>query len=333
MDVQRTKAGRRCEMSEIKIIDMKPETGEFKKEIISGLKKTPKEINPKFFYDEKGSMLFERITETEEYYPTRTEREILENNIEEICTYFKDGSALFEYGSGGSKKTQIILDHCKQIKAYVPMDISISALQYSSQHVAALYPSLNVIPICVDYTRPFEIPFLDLEGNIIAIFLGSSIGNFEPKTTSRFLRTCTEMLGPEDRILIGVDLKKDKTVLERAYNDSEGITAEFNLNLIDRINREFELNLNKSDFKHIAFYNEENGRIEMHIEVRRDMNINLDGNNIYFREGELIHTENSYKYDVNEFNNLAKKNHLEVEKIWIDQRKYFSLFLIGTEIR
>jgi dimethylhistidine N-methyltransferase len=316
-------------VSEIKIIDMKPETGEFKKEIIEGLKKNPKEINPKFFYDEKGSMLFEKITETKEYYPTRTERKILEDNIGEICTYFKEGSALFEYGSGGSKKTQIILNHCKQIKAYVPMDISISALQYSSHNIAAMYPSLNVVPMCVDYTKPFKIPFLDLEGNIIAIFLGSSIGNFEPETTSRFLQTCTEMLGPEDGVLVGVDLKKDKQVLEKAYNDSESITAEFNLNLIDRINREFRLNLDKSDFKHVAFYNEKKGRIEMHIEAGRDIILDLDGNKILLKKGERIHTENSYKYDIDEFTSLAVKNHLKVRKIWKDNNNYFALFLIG----
>ncbi len=316
-------------MSEIKIIDMKPETGEFKKEIIEGLKKNPKEINPKFFYDEKGSMLFEKITETKEYYPTRTERKILVDNIGEICTYFKEGSALFEYGSGGSKKTQIILNHCKQIKAYVPMDISISALQYSSHNIAAMYPSLNVVPMCVDYTKPFKIPFLDLEGNIIAIFLGSSIGNFEPETTSRFLQTCIEMLGPEDGVLVGVDLKKDKQVLEKAYNDSESITAEFNLNLIDRINREFRLNLDKSDFKHVAFYNEKKGRIEMHIEAGRDIILDLDGNKILLKKGERIHTENSYKYDIDEFTSLAVRNHLKVRKIWKDNNNYFALFLIG----
>lgn len=317
-------------MNEIKIIDMKPETGEFKREIIEGLKQNPKEINPKFFYDEKGSLLFEKITETEEYYPTRIEREILESNIDEICSYFKKGSALFEYGSGGSKKTRIILNHCKQIKAYVPMDISLSALQYSSQHIARLYPKMNVVPICVDYTKPFRIPFLDLEGNIIAIFLGSSIGNFEPETTSRFLKTCTEMLGPEDGILIGVDLKKDKQILEKAYNDSEGITAEFNLNLIDRINKEFGINLDKSNFKHVAFYNKDKGRIEMHIEVKEDITLNLDGNLIKLRKGELIHTENSYKYDIEEFTKITLKNELKVRKLWTDRNRYFSLFLIGN---
>jgi uncharacterized SAM-dependent methyltransferase len=137
------------------------------------------------------------------------------------------------------------------------------------------------------------------------------------------------MLGPEDGVLVGVDLKKDKQVLEKAYNDSESITAEFNLNLIDRISREFGLNLDKSDFKHVAFYNEKKGRIEMHIEAGRDIILDLDGNKILLKKGERIHTENSYKYDIDEFTSLAVMNHLKVRKIWKDKNNYFALFLIG----
>ncbi|MHB1623522.1 MAG: L-histidine N(alpha)-methyltransferase [Cuniculiplasma sp.] len=311
----------------IKIIDKKPKKSSFKEEILDGLKKKPKRINPKFFYDEEGSKLFEEITETEEYYPTRTERGILEKNIDEICTYFGMGSALFEYGSGGSRKTMIILDHCKQIKAYVPMDISKTALEASAEKLSSRYGYLNVLPICVDYTKPFDIPFLDLEGNIIAIFLGSSIGNFEPETASQFLWNTMKNLGPEDGLLIGVDLKKEISVLERAYNDRKGVTEKFNLNLIDRINREFKINVKKSDFKHMAYYNVEKGRIEMHIEVLQEMDLDLMGTLIHFNQGERIHTENSYKYTREEFVELAKRNALEMIKYWTDEKNYFCIFL------
>ena len=312
----------------LKIVDMKPKVAHFREEIVQGLLKTPKQISPKFFYDPTGSELFDRITTLEEYYPTRKERMILRDNIGEICSLFLNGSALVEYGSGGSSKTMEILDHCHGISTYVPLDISASQLEETSKRLSEKYPHLNILALCVDYTTRFEIPFLQLTGNIIALFLGSTIGNFEPEEASAFLWNVMDMIGPEDRVIIGVDLKKDPSILEAAYNDSQGVTALFNLNLINRINREFGTSLDTSSFSHVAFYNRKVGRIEMHLEVLKDMEVILDGNLIKFNRGELIHTENSYKYDPDEFEKLANRNNLYMEKVWKDQDGYFGLFLL-----
>ncbi len=312
----------------LRILDMKPRVTQFREEIIRGLLKSPKEISPKFFYDATGSKIFDQITTLDEYYLTRTERMILRENIGEICTLFKNGSALVEYGSGGSSKTMEILDHCKGITTYVPLDISAVQLEESSRRLLDHYPYLNIVALCVDYTSHFEIPFLDLTGNIIAMFLGSSIGNFEPEDASAFLWNAMDMLGPEDGLIVGVDLKKDQSVLEAAYNDSKGVTAAFNLNLITRIRKEFNVDINEDDFRHVAFYNREKGRIEMHLEVLKDFSLELDGNHIEFRKGELIHTENSYKYDRKEFEEMANRNRLSLERVWTDSMEYFALFFL-----
>ncbi|WP_393971297.1 L-histidine N(alpha)-methyltransferase [Oxyplasma meridianum] len=312
----------------LRIIDMKPKIAHFREEIVLGLLKTPKQISPKFFYDKTGSELFNRITTLEEYYLTRKERMIIKDNIAEICRLFQNGSALVEYGSGGSSKTMEILDHCHGISTYVPLDISASQLEETAKRLSEKYPHLNIVALCVDYTTRFEIPFLQLTGNIIALFLGSTIGNFEPEEASAFLWNVMDMMGPEDGIVIGVDLKKDPSVLEAAYNDSEGVTAQFNLNLITRINREFGTSLDVSSFSHVAFYNRKVGRIEMHLEVMKEMEVMLDGNLIKFNKGELIHTENSYKYDIEEFEKLARRNHLSLERVWKDPQDYFGLFLL-----
>jgi dimethylhistidine N-methyltransferase len=312
----------------LEIVDMKPELTSFLDEVFQGLTKVPKEINPKYFYDSEGSKLFEEITELQEYYPTRTEKEILLDHIDEINGLFQGSGALFEYGSGGSKKTRIILDYCKSIIAYVPMDISKTQLEESSRDLLKKYPDLKIVAICVDYTKPFEIPFLEINGNIVAIFLGSSIGNFEPDKASQFLWNAMEMLGPDDRILIGFDLIKNKEVLEAAYNDKKGITAKFNLNLIKRINMELGTNLNLTNFKHVAFYNRIENRIEMHLQVLKDCSCVVNGKQIYFKKGELIHTENSYKYSIEGINKLANQNNLITEKYWTDKNNYFSIFCL-----
>jgi len=312
----------------LRIVDMKPKMSQFREDIIKGLLQEPKEISPKFFYDKTGSELFDQITTLDEYYPTRTEKMILKSNINEICSLFQDGSALVEYGSGGSSKTIEMLDHCKGISTYVPLDISAAKLEETARKLSERYPHLSIVALCVDYTSKFEIPFLDLTGNIIALFLGSTIGNFEPEDASAFLWNVMDMLGPEDGVIIGVDLKKDPAVLEAAYNDSKGITARFNLNLIRRIADEFGVDLNTDDFAHIAFYNRKSGRIEMHLEALKDMAVTLDGNLIKFRKGEVIHTENSYKYDPHEFEKIANRNNLSLEKVWKDPDEYFGLFLL-----
>ena len=309
-------------------VDLKPEQRSFRDEVIAGLSGKQKRISPKFFYDEEGSKLFNAITRLEEYYPTRTEASILNAHREEICNLFSDHGALFEYGSGGSFKTEILLDSCKRIDTYVPIDISSFYLEQSSKKLLVKYPSLKIISIALDYSGDFTIPMLDLSGNIVAIFLGSSLGNFEPEVSKTFMWNAMENLDEKDRLLVGVDLVKDKDVLERAYNDKSGVTAAFNLNLLKRIRRELRSDINPEDFEHYAFYNDEMNRIEMHLRAKKDIHFSVDQVKITMKKGETIHTENSYKYSVDQFTELARQNHLEIKHMWCDAKNYFAIFVL-----
>ncbi len=309
-------------------IDMKPELKSFREEVIRGLQEKQKCINPKFFYDEEGSRLFNAITELAEYYPTRTEASILLDHIEKICGLFDKRGALFEFGSGGSIKTEIILNSCKNINTYVPMDISTYYLKHSSLKLLDKYPSLKITSIAIDYSVDFTIPMIDISGNIVAIFLGSSFGNFEPPIAKRFLWNAMENLDQKDRLLVGVDLIKDRNILERAYNDSHGVTAAFNLNVLKRIKTELHSDIDPKLFEHFSFYNDSLNRIEMHLRAREDMEFSIEGISIKMKKGETIHTENSYKYSIKQFTEMSRENGLEIEYLWTDSKKYFAIFVM-----
>lgn len=294
-------------------------------EVKEGLAKSPKKLPSKLFYDEKGSKLFEQITRLDEYYLTRAEKEILEDNIEEIADVIGSNVMLVELGSGSSKKTRLLLGHLTDLSAYVPVDISEEYLIKVISRLRMDYPRTSIIPIFADYTDHFKLPNIsgDYEKQVV-FFPGSTIGNFRPKEAHSFFDNLASLTDDNSGMLIGVDLKKDKKVLEAAYNDSEEITAEFNKNMLTRLNRDLRADFDPNNFSHRAFYNEAEGRIEMHLVSEAAQEVTIDGDQFYFEEGESIHTENSYKYTVAEFEKLVS-NWYSVEKVWTDEKDYFSV--------
>jgi dimethylhistidine N-methyltransferase len=305
-------------------------TDHFKHEVLQGLQRTPKRLHPKFFYDERGSELFERICATNEYYPTRTETQILRQYVDEISNSLGPDCLLFEFGSGSSTKTKILLDRIGDLAAYLPIDISGPFLMRASERLRINYPRLTIIPVCADFTGPIILPELMIPpARTRAGFLpGSTIGNFIPEDACRFLSHIAELLGAGGQLLIGVDLVKDTQVLEAAYNDSEGVTAQFNLNVLHRIRSELNAKLEPTDFEHRAFFNENESRIEMHLLSRKEQALEIDGQVIHFRANESIHTENSYKYTPERFDELASHAGFEVMKLWTDPHQYFGVFLL-----
>ena len=283
-----------------------PAGDSFAADVIAGLRAEPKSVPPKYFYDLAGSALFERITRLPEYYPTRCEIGILEDNAPAIASMFPPGCALIEFGSGSSRKARILLSAAATVEAYVPVDISGDFLQQDLTQLKRDLPHLTVHPLVEDFTRPFAIP-PDLAAlPRVGFFPGSTIGNFEPEEAARFLRHIGAVLGPGSLLVVGIDLVKDEATLNRAYNDAEGVTAKFNLNLLARIDRELDADFDLAAFEHRAFFNREFSRIEMHLVSTRRQQVHINGVTIDFRAGETIHTENSYKYTVESFRAMAR---------------------------
>src|SRR6516162_5860513 len=286
--------------------DLAPGEESFRDAVLNGLGRAPKSIPCKFFYDARGSALFEAICRLPEYYLTRTEIAILEQNAAAIAAQISPHSRLIEFGSGASTKVRILLRALDRPAAYVPVDISREHLRDAATSLAEDFPALPVVAVCADYTRPFPLPPLPgPNGKRVGFFPGSTIGNFEPEAAVDFLGNYARILGPGGEMLIGVDLKKDPAILERAYDDPAGVTAQFNLNLVERINRELDGDLDISRFEHVAFYNDIEGRIEIYIRSLANQEAWIAGTPILFAKDELIHTEYSYKYSVAEFRALA----------------------------
>lgn len=292
--------------------------GTFAADAIAGLTAKPKRLPPKYFYDAAGSALFERITQLPEYYPTRCELALLRAQAPAIASLFPPGCALIEFGSGSSRKARILLGAAATIEAYVPVDVSGDFLQQDAAQLRRDFPRLEVYPLVTDFTKPFEIPGAIALRPRVGFFPGSTIGNFEPHEASQFLRHAGTMLGIKSVLVIGVDLVKDSTILCPAYNDAEGVTAKFNLNLLARINRELGADFDLAAFEHHAFYNREQNRIEMHLASTRRQKVKVNGATISFRAGETIHTENSYKYTVESFQALARGSGWTPLKVWSD---------------
>lgn len=298
----------------------------FAHEVLSGLTSSPKQLPCKYFYDAAGSQLFEEICLLPEYYPTRTELHIMQQHKREMLDAIGRGSVLIEYGSGSSLKTRLLLDSARELAAYVPIDISESQLFEVARTLRKRYPALKVLPLCADYTSSYELPTDEIDGaRRVVFFPGSTIGNFDPAGASQFLRHIASVCGPGGGLLIGVDLKKDPRVLAAAYNDSAGVTAAFNLNLLSRINRELGADFELSRFSHYAPYNPSEGRIEMHLVSLEHQMVHLCGLDLPFEIGESIHTENSYKYSLPHFERLARGAGLKVEQVWTDARQMFSI--------
>jgi len=295
-------------------------------EIVAGLSRPQKMLSPKFFYDQAGSKLFDKICDLPEYYPTRTELKLMETHIGEIARLVGPHASLIEFGSGSSLKTRILLEHLDQLAVYVPVDISKEHLVESANALAVDFPDLEVLPVAADFTHPFPLPnpkIMPLRN--LVYFPGSTIGNFEPDEAHRLLRVMYQEAGADGALLIGVDLKKDMNVLERAYNDNKGVTAEFNLNILNRINREFGADFDLARFRHKAVYDPDYGRIEMHLVSASNQSFTVDGNEFHMQEGETIITEHSHKYSLQEFSALAESAGFMVHTVWTDPEQLFSV--------
>ncbi len=290
----------------------------FAADVLTGLAAKPKRLPPKYFYDAAGSTLFERITQLPEYYPTRCEVALLRVHAPAIASLFPPGCALIEFGSGSSRKARILLGAAATIEAYIPVDVSGDFLQQDAAQLRRDFPRLEVYPLVADFTRDFAIPGTVALRPRVGFFPGSTIGNFEPHEAAQFLRHAGTMLGIESVLVIGVDLVKDTEILCPAYNDAEGVTAKFNLNLLARINRELGGDFDLDAFEHHAFYNREQNRIEMHLASTRRQKVKIDGAAVSFRAGETIHTENSYKYTIESFQALARGSGWSPLKAWSD---------------
>lgn len=308
------------------VVDRCPETGTFREELLSGLQAQPKTIPCKFFYDERGSKLFDRICELEEYYLTRTEIGIMRRHGGEMAARIGPEALLVEYGSGSSLKTRILLDALEQPTGYVPIDIAREHLQKAARRLARRYPALRIVPVCADYTEEVKLPDLGAKARrTVVYFPGSTIGNFAPEAARAFLARMAATAGTGGGLLIGVDLKKDVATLEAAYNDSKGVTAAFNKNVLRRANRELGADFDLDRFAHRAFYNREEGCIEMHLVSQARQAVTIGDTRIEFDKGESIRTERSYKYDLDEFAALAVRAGFEVEQVWTDKARLFSV--------
>lgn len=304
-------------------------TAGFLSEVISGLSQKQKSLPCKFLYDEEGSRLFNEICELQEYYPTRTENQILLGNINEITGLIGSGCRLVEFGSGTSAKTRHLLNHLPDLSSYVPIDIAGAQLGESVAQLAKEFPDLEICPIEADYSELSEIPKTNGEAKrTVAFFPGSTIGNFEPDDAVRLLRNIASLCGNDGGILIGTDQKKDRRILELAYNDRKGITARFNQNMLARANRELGADFDIKSFRHNALYNETHGRIEMHLVSTRPQVVHIDSQTFSFDRGESIITEYSYKYTLADFARLALKAGFELEQSWEDDNHLFNVLFL-----
>lgn len=309
-----------------------PTTNQQVEEILKGMRKTQKELPTRYLYDEAGSELFEQICELEEYYPTRVETGILTKNISDIAGLIKPNPVIIELGSGSSTKTRILLDRIPDITAYLPVDISRELLHQSAAALRLEYPHLNILPITADFTKRINLPTIASSGdNRVVFFPGSTIGNFHTYEVPDFLQRIGHAAGPGSGLLIGIDLVKDIRVLNAAYNDSKGVTAAFNLNLLNHINRAAQADFNPEKFRHHAFFNQDESRIEMHLVSTIDQSVDIDGECFNIQKNESILTEVSYKYTMERFSSLADKAGFSVRQTWQDSDDFFSVQYLERE--
>jgi dimethylhistidine N-methyltransferase len=313
------------------LLDLRPDTGSFLDEVIAGLSRPLKDLPPKYFYDERGSELFEMICELPEYYPTRSELALMRSHAGEIARELGPECAVIEYGCGSGRKTRLLLEAAAPV-AYVPIDIARSQLEVTADGIAREFPALAVTAVCADYSRALTLP--ELPGprprRRVIYFPGSTIGNLSLPEAARFLANARRLARPGGAMLVGVDLKKDAALLNAAYNDARGVTADFNLNLLARINRELQADFDLAAFRHYAFYNGALGRIEMHLVSLKDQRVRVGGTAFGFRGGETIHTENSYKYSVDEFKALAESAGFEPVRCWTDDKRRFAVHYLAV---
>lgn len=313
-----------------RVLDLKPRLEDFEDAVVAGLSAQPKAIAPKFFYDKRGSDFFYRICETPEYYVTRTELAMLDDLGPEIATLTGPSASVIEFGCGSAEKIRKLLTSLDAPADYVAIDISHDHLLASAEEIAIENPDLNISAICADFSQDFSLPdeFCDGGGRRLAFFPGSTIGNQTPEEAEEFLRLVRATVGPGGALLIGVDLKKDIARLNEAYNDAAGETAGFNLNLLYRMRDELGADIDPERFGHLAFYNAGLGRIEMHLKSLGAQTVRVGAHDFTFADGETIHTECSYKYEVSEFSDLARRAGFSVRKSWTDADRLFSIHFL-----
>jgi dimethylhistidine N-methyltransferase len=302
----------------------------FHADIFGGLSGEPKRLPCKYFYDDRGSALFDAICNLDEYYLTRTELEIMKQHSAAMARAIGAGATLVEFGSGSGCKTPLLLDQLEDLGEYIPVDISRLQLLATARRLAKHYPQIDVRPVCEDFTKKLSLP--TRHGNPtrrIVYFPGSTIGNFEPADASALIVRIAELCDNRGGLLIGIDLQKDAAAIEAAYNDILGITAQFNLNLLRRINRELDGNFDLEQFEHSAFYDEVNNRVDIRLTSRLRQSVNIGAKTFAFRRGEDIRTEYSYKYTVPQFEQLARPAGFRLEKCWLDDRRYFAVLFFN----
>lgn len=310
----------------IRLHDRQPVRDRMREDVLHGLRRRPKRLPSKYFYDARGSELFERICEQPEYYLTRVELAILREHIGDIADAIGPDALLMEYGSGNGLKTRLLLRHLHSPVAYVPVEIAREALLSSIGGLAAEFPDIEMLPVCADFTEPLALPRAARRARrVVAFFPGSTIGNFETGEATRLLRRMREQIGRNGAVLIGVDLKKDRADLEAAYNDAAGVTAEFTLNLLARCNRELGADFDLSAFRHRARWNALAGRIETHVLSTRRQSVRIGGESFGFEAGEAMLVEYSCKYSPRDFAQLAARAGLRVAGVWTDPHFRFSL--------
>ena len=309
----------------IEAVDGDVDASLFADATLRGLGEPQKVLPCQFLYDERGSTLFEQITVAPEYYPTRTEIGILGGHVHEIVAQTPAGAVLVEFGSGSSRKTEILLEAFDKLAAYVPIDVSPSALEEARARLASRFPALRVHPFVGDFRATFELPDDLARRPRIGFFPGSTIGNFQPSEAVELLRTMRATLGDGSRLIVGVDLRKELSALLPAYNDAAGVTAAFNKNLLVRANRELGADFDLDGFAHKAIFNAEKSRIEMHLVSRQAQTVSLLGQQFAFRPGETIHTENSHKFTVPDFQALARGAGWTPGRVWTDDARLFSV--------
>ncbi len=314
-------------LGELEVLDLEPAASDFLEEALAGLAGSPRTLPSKFFYDERGSDLFQQICELPEYYVTRTETEILRQHGAEMASSIGANAELVGFGTGAGIKTRMLLEHLENPIAYVPVDISKQRLIESAEALQQAMPALEVLPVCADYLQPLRLPTPSREPEHVAVYFpGSTIGNLEPEIARNFLRRVCLLCGHSGGLLIGVDQQKPREVLEAAYNDGAGVTAQFNLNLLVRANRELRANFDLPAWRHRAIYNQELGRIEMHLISEHAQTVRIGEHDFAFAAGEKIITEYSYKHTQEGFAALAGLAGFRLSRTWTDPQKLFAVF-------
>lgn len=313
----------------MKLFDYEPTEEDFRTAVLAGLRRSPRELPCKFFYDKRGSELFDQICALDEYYPTRTELKILTEQAEDIAATIGPRARLIELGSGSTTKARLVLNILDDPAVYVPVEISREYLMDCALELSEAFPGVDVQPVCADFTKDYDLPPCDTDvGRNVVFFAGSTIGNFQPSTAVMLLKRMRALAGAEGGVLIGAALKTDRARLERAYDDSEGVTAEFNLNILARIQRELDADIDLAGFRHRAVYNDALGRVEMHLVSTKDQTVTIGDERIDFVRDEHIHTENSYKFSLDEFADMARQAGLTVDHVWTDPKQLFSVHFL-----